>query len=69
PNTVQKAYQILESQGLIYSIPAKGSYVSPTDDGVRTLRIRAMKNFSESVRFALNCGIEKNALVEAISGY
>ena len=28
PNTVQKAYQILENKGLIYSIEGKGSFIS-----------------------------------------
>jgi GntR family transcriptional regulator len=69
PNTVQKAYQQLENQGLIYSVPAKGSYVSSSSDGVTSLRIRAMKSFNDSVRFALNCGIEKHALVEFIESF
>jgi GntR family transcriptional regulator len=66
PNTVQKAYQILEQQGLIYSIPAKGSYVNPSDSAVISLRNNAMKNFIESARFALGCGIERRALTAAI---
>ena len=66
PNTVQKAYQLLEQQGLIYSVPAKGSYVSPSDDGVISLRKRAMNGFISSAKFALNCGIEKEALTEAL---
>lgn len=28
PNTVQKAYQFLEQDGVIYSIPGKGSFIS-----------------------------------------
>lgn len=28
PNTVVKAYRVLESQGFIYSLPGKGSFVS-----------------------------------------
>jgi len=66
PNTVQKAYQLLEQQGLIYSVPAKGSYVSPTEDGVISLRKRAMNSFIQSAKFALGCGIEKEALTEAL---
>ena len=66
PNTVQKAYQLLEHQGLIYSVPAKGSYVNSSDDGVIALRIRAMNGFGESVKFALNCGIEKSELINVI---
>ena len=29
PNTVQKAYQELERQGIIYTVPGRGSFVSP----------------------------------------
>lgn len=29
PNTIQKAYRELENQGFIYSLPGKGSFVSP----------------------------------------
>ena len=29
PNTIQKAYRDLESEGYIYSLRAKGSFVSP----------------------------------------
>ena len=28
PNTIQKAYRVLEESGYIYSIPGKGSFVS-----------------------------------------
>ena len=30
PNTVVKAYRLLEEQGFIYSLPGKGSFVSST---------------------------------------
>ena len=32
PNTIQKAYRELEKEGYIYSVSAKGSYVSPLQD-------------------------------------
>ncbi len=32
PNTIQKAYRDLESDGYIYSQRAKGSYVAPIDN-------------------------------------
>ena len=31
PNTIQKAYKNLETEGFIYSIRAKGSFVAPQD--------------------------------------
>jgi len=35
PNTIQKAYRDLESEGYIYSLRAKGSFVSPKKDVVK----------------------------------
>ena len=29
PNTIQRSYNELEAEGLIYSVPGKGSFVSP----------------------------------------
>jgi len=66
PNTVQKAYQTLEHLGLIYSVPAKGSYVSSSDEGIGAIRRSAMKSFTDSARYALTCGIERQALTAAI---
>jgi GntR family transcriptional regulator len=66
PNTVQKAYTALEQQGLIYSVPAKGSYVNSSNEGISAIRKNAMKGFDDSARYALTCGIEKQALVSAI---
>jgi GntR family transcriptional regulator len=66
PNTVQKAYTILEQRGLIYSVPAKGSYVSKSEEGIISLRKGAMKTFTDSAKSALGVGIEKQALTEII---
>lgn len=34
PNTIQKAYKDLEAEGFIYSIRAKGSFVTPRDRSI-----------------------------------
>lgn len=31
PNTVQKAYTVLENEGYVYSMPKKGVFVAPRD--------------------------------------
>ena len=33
PNTIQRSYNELEAEGLIYSVPGKGSFVSPAAPG------------------------------------
>ena len=54
PNTVQKAYAALEKNGLIYSVPAKGSYVAPGGMAAEAVK----KEASEALRTAM----EKAAL-------
>ena len=36
PNTIQRAYAILESENWITSVPGKGSFVSPVPETART---------------------------------
>ena len=37
PNTIQKAYEALEAEGYVYSVPGKGSFAAP-HTGVDTRR-------------------------------
>ena len=67
PNTVQKTYAELERQGLIYSVPAKGSYVSPRSDYIGTLSQQTSDEFSEAVKAALSKGLSKEELVRIIN--
>src|SRR5574342_440585 len=32
PNTIQKAFRQLETEGFIYTLPGKGSFVSPVNE-------------------------------------
>lgn len=59
PNTVQKAYAQLEQAGLIYSMPAKGSYVSPAIHAAAALRADALKRLEAAYEDARNNGISK----------
>ncbi len=71
PNTVQKAYQMLEQRGLIYSIPAKGSYVAKSDTVINTVKEQALARFRESALNAINSGLEPNVLkteIEKLEG-
>lgn len=57
PNTVQKSYFLLEQAGLIYSIPAKGSYVSDNADAAKALKTQALKKLEDSLNAAHNSGV------------
>ena len=42
PNTIQRAYRELEQEGLIVSVPGKGSFVAP-GNGARSARMRELR--------------------------
>lgn len=55
PNTIQKAYRDLETEGYVYSIRAKGSFVS-TQNAIRTKEdtdalIDELKRLIDKIRF------------------
>lgn len=62
PNTVQKTYVNLEARGLIYSIPAKGSYVAARESYIKRVRSDSLRGFSDSVEKALKCGLSAEEL-------
>lgn len=66
PNTVQKTYAKLEARGLIYSIPAKGSYVSNSDKYLDRVKSDARRDFSEAVNTAVRSGLKKRDLQEIL---
>ncbi len=67
PNTVQKTYVELERQGLIYSVPAKGSYVSPRAKYINKLNQQTSETFAEAVEAALALGLSEEELLKIVS--
>ena len=63
PNTVAKAYQILERDGIIYTVAGRGSFVAAANGRADTT---LTKDFEEKAREALKAGISKDTLVEII---
>ena len=62
PNTIQKAYQILESSGVIYSVKGKGSFISD-DAAADTAVIKAVKrDFRAAVTAANELGLKSEEL-------
>jgi GntR family transcriptional regulator len=67
PNTIQKAYRELESQGFIYSIKGKGSFVNPNNqlkDIEKTVAVK--KELEKLILEALYLGIQVSELIELI---
>ena len=65
PNTVQKTYALLEQNGLIYSIPAKGSYVSADPRAVSALHDNALEKLRRSMTEAKTCGVTSAEMLQA----
>ena len=66
PNTVQRAYRELESEGYIYSIPGKGSFVA-NDKKVDPGRVDTLlKQFDEAVTELTFMGYTQSDLIRRI---
>ena len=52
PNTIQKAYTLLEQEGFIYPVKGKGNFVSGSDD----LKMKTQNIFFESLRQLVDKG-------------
>lgn len=66
PNTVQKTYAELERQGLIYSLPAKGSYVAERSSYIKKVTEKAAADFGEAVQTAFSRGLSESDLIDII---
>ena len=65
PNTIQKAYRQMETEGLIYSCPGRGSFVTP-DVGIQRRRqqVLQLELVEREMRKALEMGVEPAVLRE-----
>ncbi len=69
PNTVQKAYAILEQRGLTYSIPAKGSYVGKAAKTEEIIKKKIIDTLSANIGEALKAGITKKEIIELTENF
>ena len=65
PNTVSKAYQELEHDGIIYSLAGRGSFVANIDKS--SIKDKALLNFDEAVNEAINVEVKIDELIERLS--
>lgn len=66
PNTVAKAYQELERQGIIYTISGRGSFVSPNVLSLQSPRQVALDEVFEALDKALSRGIAPEEVLEQV---
>lgn len=66
--TTKRAYEELEKEGFIYTLPAKGCYVGPKN--VELLREENLKKIEEHideiVRLAASCNLSKQEIMEMV---
>lgn len=67
--TTKRAYEELEKEGFIYTLPAKGCYVAPKN--LELLREENLKKIEEHideiVRLAASCNLTKQDIIEMIN--
>lgn len=66
PNTIQKAYTILEANGIIYSVKGKGSFLSDDEQAHNAVHENARANFRTAVKAARELGLNREELTELI---
>ncbi len=66
PNTIQKAYLILEEKGIIYSVAGKGSFVSDGDDAIKTVIENFKDQLEKTAKELARLGLSKDELSEII---
>ncbi|MBQ8599307.1 MAG: GntR family transcriptional regulator [Oscillospiraceae bacterium] len=66
PNTVQKAYQELERDGIIYTVGGKGSFVAANDESVHQRRKKALEDVTAAVKQACDSGCSEEEIIERV---
>ena len=66
PNTVQRAYQELESQGIIYQATGRGSFVSPNGAKSRASVQKKLQELYDFLRDARSMGALKREVLEVV---
>lgn len=69
PNTVQKAYAMLERDGIIGTVPGKGSFLSSDGAAVAHQKSLATEALREAARAAAESGLTEDEAVAAVSGF
>ena len=66
PNTIQKAYQELERQGLIYTVKGRGNFVSAKEQWMDDESGVLMQQLKGCVRELVQIGIQPDEILSAV---
>ena len=66
PNTVQKAYTMLERDGVIRSVPGRGSFLAEHAQLADSRRRAALENLGKAVEEAVRAGVPADEILAAV---
>ena len=66
PNTIQRAYEALEAEGYVYSMPGKGSFAAPNTGVDEGRRSALLHSFDQTASELLFLGMTAEELWERI---
>lgn len=66
PNTVSKAYQMLEQNSYIYSVTGRGSFVSENIDADNTKNLIFTNKLIETIKEGIDLGFGQHQIVDII---
>lgn len=69
PNTVQKTYQMLERDGIIYTVPGKGSFIAQDTSALLQQRELAAEKLKVAIQSAVDCGITQEEVLQQVHDY
>ena len=67
PNTIQRAYRELESEGIIYTVPGKGSFAGKAKEVEEGRKQQLLSEFDQMVAQMLLMGITREELQRRIA--
>ena len=71
PNTIQRAYEALEAEGYVYSVPGQGSFAAPNtgvDEGRRQDLLQTFDQTAGELLFLGMSGEELWARIQSLEG-
>lgn len=66
PNTIQRAYRELETEGYIYSVPGKGSFTADKKDVVGDRRGKLLEELDKTVAELVFTGVTREEIAGRI---
>ena len=69
PNTVQKAYQMLERDGLIYSLSGKGSYIAENTAALDARKEKVRQSLFRVLQSAMETGFTESEVFETVRSF